>query len=144
MGRSVKSSLYSSNPGDLAFDATLRAAAPYQKVREKNGMALSIYKEDIRLKVREKRTGNLIVFVVDASGSMGVKKRMTAVKGAILSLLNDAYQKRDQVALITFRKNSADLNLGVTRSVDLAAKKLQHLATGGRTPDSGPHYFFGR
>ena len=133
-GRYVKSSLYSKNQGDLAFDATLRAAAPFQGSRPKNGMALSIRKEDLRLKVREKRTGNLIVFVVDASGSMGVKKRMTAVKGAILSLLNDAYQKRDRVALITFRKDRADLVLGVTRSVDLAAKKLETISTGGRTP----------
>ena len=133
-GRYVKSSLSGRNPGDLAFDATLRAAAPYQKSRDSHGLALSIRREDLRLKIREKRTGNLIVFVVDASGSMGVKKRMTAVKGAILSLLNDAYQKRDRVALITFRKDRAELVLGVTRSVDLAAKKLEKIATGGRTP----------
>lgn len=133
-GRYVKSTLNSKNQADLAFDATLRAAAPFQRRREKNGMALAIRQEDLRMKVRERRTGNLIVFVVDASGSMGAQKRMTAVKGAILSLLKDAYQKRDQVALITFRKDRADLVLGVTRSVDLAAKKLEALSTGGRTP----------
>ena len=133
-GRYVKAALHSKNPGDIAFDSTLRAAAPYQSGRDKQGMALSIRPEDLRYKVREKRTGSFIVFVVDASGSMGVGKRMTAVKGAILSLLSDAYQKRDKVALITFRKDRADLVLGMTRSVDLAAKKLETLATGGRTP----------
>ena len=133
-GRYVKSTTHSKNPSDMAFDATLRAAAPYQNIRDRNGLALAIRPEDIRLKVREKRTGNFIVFVVDASGSMGVGKRMSAVKGAILSLLSDAYQKRDRVALITFRKNQADLVLGMTRSVDLAAKKLETLATGGKTP----------
>ena len=132
-GRYVKSTM-DSRSTDLAFDATLRAAAPYQKSREKNGCAISITRNDFRTKVREKRTGNFIVFVVDASGSMGVNKRMSAVKGAILSLLSDAYQKRDRVAMITFRKDRADLILGMTRSVDLAAKKLQSLATGGRTP----------
>lgn len=133
-GRYVRSTCHRKNPADMAFDATLRAAAPYQKHRDKKGLALAIQPEDIRLKVREKRTGNFIVFVVDASGSMGVGKRMRAVKGAILSLLSDAYQKRDRVALITFRKNQADLVLGMTRSVDLAAKKLETLATGGKTP----------
>ena len=119
---------------DLAFDATLRAAAPYQRIREKNGLALAIDDRDIRTKVREKRTGNFIVFAVDASGSMGVGKRMSAVKGAVLSLLTDAYQKRDKVALITFRKTGAELVLGMTRSVDLAAKRMETLATGGKTP----------
>ena len=133
-GRYVKSALKSKNPQDMALDATLRAAAPYQSCRDHNGLALAIRQEDLRYKVREKRTGNLIVFAVDASGSMGARKRMTAVKGAILSLLNDAYQKRDKVALITFRRDSAQLALGITRSVDLAAKKLETLATGGRTP----------
>ena len=119
---------------DLAFDATLRAAAPYQKSRKKDGLAFVIQKSDFRQKVREKRTGSFLVFVVDASGSMGAGKRMTAVKGAILSLLGDAYQKRDKVALITFRRDSAELALGMTRSIDLAAKKLEKLATGGKTP----------
>ena len=133
-GRYVKAALHSRNPGDIAFDSILRAAAPYQSSRDKQGMALSIRQEDLRYKIREKRTGSFIVFVVDASGSMGVGKRMSAVKGAILSLLSDAYQKRDKVALVTFRKDRADLVLGMTRSVDLAAKKLGSIATGGRTP----------
>ena len=119
---------------DLALDATLRAAAPYQKNREKHGLAVAITRDDLRAKVREKRTGHLIVFVVDASGSMGANRRMRAVKGAILSLLSDAYQKRDRVAMITFRKDKAQLVLGVTRSVELAARQLASLATGGKTP----------
>ena len=119
---------------DIAIDATLRAAAPHQLSRESNGMAVVISKSDIRTKVRERRTGNTIVFVVDASGSMGANKQMTAVKGAILSLLNDAYQKRDKVSLIAFRKESAELLLGITRSVELAEKKLAVLPTGGVTP----------
>ncbi|MDO5422189.1 MAG: VWA domain-containing protein [Eubacteriales bacterium] len=133
-GRYVKSTMNRREDLDLAFDATLRAAAPYQKTRRREDLALVIEKEDIRTKVREKRTGNFIVFVVDASGSMGVGRRMAAVKGAILSMLGDAYQKRDKVAMITFRRNQAELVLGMTRSVDLAAKKLETLSTGGKTP----------
>lgn len=133
-GRYVKSTMNRRETPDIAFDATLRAAAPYQKQRARPGVALAIESGDIRTKIREKRTGNFIVFVVDASGSMGVGKRMAAVKGAILSLLKDAYQKRDRVALVTFRKDRAELVLGMTRSVDLAAKKLETLSTGGRTP----------
>lgn len=119
---------------DIALDATMRAAAPHQRAREKNGMALTIRNEDIRMKVREKRTGNTILFVVDASGSMGANRRMAAVKGAVLSLLNDAYQKRDRIGLIAFRNQSADVLLPVTRSVELAQKLLTDLPTGGRTP----------
>lgn len=119
---------------DIALDATLRTAAPYQKGREKNGMAIAIKKSDIRVKIREKRTGNTIIFVVDASGSMGANKRMKAVKGAIVSMLSDAYQKRDKVGMIVFKHDAAELALGVTRSVELAEKKLIALPTGGRTP----------
>lgn len=119
---------------DIAFDATLRAAAPYQRFRGKNGMALAIHSGDIRTRIREKRTGNTILFVVDASGSMGANQRMKAVKGAVCSLLNDAYQKRDKVGMIAFRKESAELILGITCSVDLAQKKMAVLPTGGRTP----------
>lgn len=119
---------------DIAIDATLRTAAPYQRYREKNGMAIAINQSDIRVKIREKRTGNTIIFVVDASGSMGANKRMKAVKGAAISMLNDAYQKRDKVGMIVFKNHSAELVLGVTRSVELAEKKLTALPTGGRTP----------
>lgn len=133
-GRYVKSSVPKKEIRDIAFDATLRAAAPYQRTREHHGMALAVEKDDIRIKVREKRTGNTILFVVDASGSMGANQRMKAVKGAICSLLNDAYQKRDKVGMIAFRKKNAELLLGITRSVELAQKKLEVLPTGGRTP----------
>lgn len=119
---------------DIAFDATLRAAASYQSLREKNGLALAINRSDFREKVREKRTGNTILFVVDASGSMKAKKRMEAVKGAVVSLLTDAYQKRDKVGLIAFRKKEAQVLLNITRSVDLAQKSLKVLPTGGKTP----------
>lgn len=134
-GRYVKAVLPHGNEiGDIAFDATLRAAAPCQRFRDKGGMALAVSPEDVRVKVREKRTGNAILFVVDASGSMGANQRMKAVKGAVCSLLNDAYQKRDKVGMIAFRKQSAELLLGITRSVELAQKQLETLPTGGRTP----------
>ncbi|KPU43332.1 magnesium-chelatase 38 kDa subunit [Oxobacter pfennigii] len=133
-GRYIRYTFPKGKIKDVAFDATLRAAAPYQKYREKNGMAVSIEDLDFREKIREKRTGNTIIFIVDASGSMGVRQRMKAVKGAILSILNDAYQKRDKVGMIAFRKNSAEHVLGITRSVDLAQKRLKDLPTGGRTP----------
>ena len=119
---------------DLAFDATVRAAAPYQGLRDKAGRAIAIEGGDLRVKIREKRTGGSILFVVDASASMGANKRMKEVKAAILSMLNVSYQKRDKVGLIAFRKDSAELLLGITRSVDLAQKKLAQLPTGGKTP----------
>ncbi len=136
MGRYVKSRCYFGklSGADIAFDATLRAAAPYQKFRAKKGLALAIKKSDIRIKQREKRTGNYILFVVDASGSMGAGKRMSAVKGAILSLLSDAYEKRDKVGLIMFKNQSAEVVLDMTRSVDMAQRKLEELPTGGKTP----------
>ena len=134
-GRYVKAILPRGNEvGDIAFDATLRAAAPYQYFRDRGDMALAVSMDDVRVKIREKRTGNTILFVVDASGSMGANQRMKAVKGAVCSLLNDAYQKRDKVGMIAFRKQSAELLLGITRSVDLAQKQLEVLPTGGRTP----------
>lgn len=119
---------------DLAFDATLRAAAVFQKSRKGNGSAIIIEKCDFREKVREKRIGNTLLFVVDASGSMGANQRMKATKAAILSLLNDAYQKRDMVGLVAFRNSSAEIMLGITRSVHLANKNLKELPTGGKTP----------
>jgi magnesium chelatase subunit D len=85
---------------DLAFDATLRAAAPHQKERDRSHVALALEKQDLREKVRVRRSANLILFVVDASWSMAVSERMEATKGAIMSLLTDAYQRRDRVGLI--------------------------------------------
>ncbi len=133
-GRYVKYNLPKDKIKDIAFDATLRAAAPYQSLRDKNGLAFVINKSDFREKVREKRTGTTILFVVDASGSMGAKKRMSAVKGAVVSLLTDAYQKRDKVGMVAFRKSQAEVLLGITRSVELAQKSLKDLPTGGKTP----------
>ena len=130
---------------DLALDATLRAAAPAQKRRREAAEssenlagddlpALLIEPWDVREKVRETKTGSLIIFVVDASGSMGAQRRMVAVKGAILSLLLDAYQRRDRVAMIAFRGAGAEVLLPPTGSVDLAQACLQEMPTGGRTP----------
>lgn len=133
-GRYIRYAFPKDKLKDIAFDATLRAAAPYQSLREKNGLAIAINRSDFREKLREKRTGSTILFVVDASGSMGAKKRMSAVKGAVVSLLTDAYQKRDKVGLIAFRKKEAEVLLDITRSVDLAEKSLKVLPTGGKTP----------
>lgn len=122
---------------DLAFDATLRAAAPHQKRRKSETdteMALALEKQDLREKVRVRRSANLILFVVDASWSMAVAERMEATKGAILSLLTDAYQRRDRVGLIVFNKNDAHLVLPPTNSVQLARKALADIAVGGKTP----------
>lgn len=137
-GRYIKATLGPGTGGDIAIDATIRAAAPFQKDRKeknRNG-ALAVYLQpsDIRLKVREKKIGNLLLFVVDGSGSMGARGRMTASKSAIMSLLLDAYQKRDKVAMISFRRDKAWLNLPVTGSVELAGKLLAEMPVGGRTP----------
>jgi magnesium chelatase subunit D len=120
---------------DIAVDATLRAAAPHLRRRQREGnKTLGIHHTDLRQKVRESRTGNLILFVVDASGSMGARERMVATKGAILSLLLDAYQKRDQVGMVSFRGHEATVLLPPTGSVELAQRHLAELRTGGRTP----------
>ena len=133
-GRYVRAELPKTKVEDLAFDATIRAAAPYQRMREANGCALNIQKEDLRQKVREKRIGNTFLFAVDASGSMGARERMGAVKGAIFYMLQDAYQKRDRVGMIAFRRQQAEVLLPITRSVDLAQKRLAEMPTGGKTP----------
>ncbi len=133
-GRYVKSTTFHKT-GDIALDATLRAAAPYQaRRRNGSGLAVIIRPEDIREKIREKRIGNFLLFVVDASGSMGARGRMAASKGAIMSLLLDAYQKRDRVAMISFRRDDATLNLPPTASIELAARLLEEMPVGGRTP----------
>ena len=133
-GRYVRAEIPKAKTSDIAFDATLRAAAPYQKARPSNGCAVVIRKDDLRSKVREKRTGNIFLFVVDASGSMGARERMKTVKGVIFKILLDAYQKRDRVVMVAFRKNQAEVLLPVTRSVDFAQKKLATMPTGGKTP----------
>lgn len=133
-GRYVKSCM-NRQYGDIALDATLRAAAPYQRARSNgNGLCVKLTDTDIREKIREKRIGNYLFFAVDASGSMGARGRMAASKGAVMSLLLDAYQKRDRVSMISFRRNEAIVNLPPTTSVDLAGKLLGELPVGGRTP----------
>lgn len=123
---------------DIAFDATLRAAAPYQKRREKerqkNNLAFSIKSQDLQRKVRVKLTSNLVMFVVDASWSMAVAERMSATKGAIMSLLTDAYQRRDRVGLVVFQKDRANVILSPTNSVQLARRALNDIPVGGKTP----------
>ena len=118
---------------DLALSATLRAAAPHQQRRQGN-QAVVVHPEDVRIWVRAKRSAANILFLVDASGSMGARERMRTVKGAILALLREAYQKRDCVGLIAFRRDRAETLLPMTRSVELAERALRDLPTGGRTP----------
>lgn len=118
----------------LHLAATVHAAAPHQKARGRSGPGLVVRKDDLRQATREGREGNLVLFCVDASGSMAARQRMSAVKGAVLSLLLDAYQRRDKVGLITFRGAEAELALPPTSSVDAAAARLEKLPTGGRTP----------
>ncbi|HEY3343228.1 MAG TPA: VWA domain-containing protein [Anaerolineae bacterium] len=150
---------------DLAFDATLRAAAVHQKLRrqllqdaaqqlhtaaanpahgaEPSGLnrkpkvetpKFLVHRSDYQNKVRVRRTANLVIFVVDASWSMAVAERMAATKGAIMSLLTDAYQRRDRVGLIVFQKSTATLVLPPTSSVELAQKALGDIPVGGKTP----------
>ena len=133
-GRYIRSEIPRSEVTDLAFDASIRAAAPFQRFRSRDGVALVLEKEDLREKVRERKNGVSIMFLVDASGSMGARKRMIAVKGAVFSLLQESYQNRDKVGLISFRKDRAEILLPFTKSVDFAYKKLKDMPTGGMTP----------
>lgn len=139
---------------DLALVDTLRAAAPYQRLRAATkteqgklstqsqqlkqqggkGLSLVIKPQDYRRKAREKRIGAYQLFVVDASGSMAARHRMEATKAAILSLLRDSYIHRDSVGLIAFRKESAEVLLPFTRSVERAERLLASMPTGGKTP----------
>ncbi|GHK05392.1 magnesium chelatase [Streptomyces sp. Y2F8-2] len=118
----------------LHLAATVQAAAPHQRARGRSGPGLVVRRDDLRQATREGREGNLVLFVVDASGSMAARQRMSAVKGAVLSLLLDAYQRRDKVGLVTFRGSAAEVALPPTSSVDAAAARLESLPTGGRTP----------
>ena len=139
---------------DLALVDTLRAAAPYQRLRiaakerqlqqsvqlpqenrqDDKGLSILVKPQDYRRKAREKRIGAYQLFVVDASGSMAARHRMEATKAAILSLLRDSYIHRDSVGLIAFRKKSAEVLLPFTRSVERAERLLATLPTGGKTP----------
>ncbi|WP_017539059.1 putative cobaltochelatase [Nocardiopsis halophila] len=120
--------------GPLHLTATLRAAAPHQRARGRTGAGLVLRRGDLREAVREGREGNLVLFCVDASGSMAARQRMRAVKGAVLSLLLDAYQRRDKVGLVTFRGREGRVELPPTSSVEAGARRLHDLRTGGRTP----------
>ncbi|WP_460870425.1 VWA domain-containing protein, partial [Nocardioides pakistanensis] len=120
--------------GSLDLVETLKAAAGKQAVRPRASGRVAIRGTDLRVAVREGREANLVLFCVDASGSMAARKRMTQVKTAILSLLLDAYRRRDKVGLVTFRGDEATVALPPTRSVDIAAARLDELPAGGRTP----------
>ncbi|MGY1722026.1 putative cobaltochelatase [Blastococcus sp. SYSU DS0533] len=133
-GRVVGSTRPEGTVTKLHLAGTVLAAAPHQRVRGRSGPGLLVQRHDLRQAVLEGREGNLVLFVVDASGSMGARSRMAAVKGAVLSLLLDAYQRRDKVGLITFRGDAAELALPPTWSVEAAAARLTALPTGGRTP----------
>jgi magnesium chelatase subunit D len=137
-GRYIQSRPANGRTDDLAFDATLRAAAPFQnqrqEIRSRNQVAFAIRPTDYMKKIRVRRAANLILFLVDASWSMAVAERMAATKGAILSLLTDAYQRRDRVGLIVFQKSLATLVLPPTSSVMLAQKALSNVPVGGKTP----------
>ena len=126
-GRVVRT-LPDPNPSSLAIAATVRHAAmrdPHQ---------FTVTRDDLHQQIRKGKTANLIILVVDASGSMAAQQRMQAVKGAVLALLTDAYERRDEIAVISFRGDAASVLLAPTRSVDLAQQGLHALPTGGRTP----------
>ena len=136
-GRYVGAEIPQDGISDLALDATLRAASPFQVRRRAytdNNLALKLEPWDLREKIRESRVGNLVVFLVDSSGSMGARQRMVAAKGAVISLLMDAYQRRDRVAMIAFRGTTSEVVLPPTDSPKLAQQRLDNLPTGGRTP----------
>ncbi len=125
--------------GSIHLTETIRAAAPHQGTRERSvgisgARRIAFRGDDLRVAVREGHESNLVLFCVDASGSMAARRRMEQVKTAILSLLLDAYQRRDKVGLITFRAGEATLALPPTSSVDIAAARLDELPAGGRTP----------
>ena len=132
-GRTVGARVPQDRPFALHLPATVRAAA-VRGPRPAAPPRVTLAPADLREAVREGREGNLVLFAVDASGSMAARQRMRAVKGAVLSLLLDAYQRRDKVGLITFRGAGAELALPPTSSVEAAARRLTSMATGGRTP----------
>jgi Mg-chelatase subunit ChlD len=135
-GRYIQSRPATEKTSDIAFDATIRAAAPYQRSRseQRKNVSFAILPKDLQRKVRVRKTANLVLFVVDASWSMAVAERMSATKGAILSLLTDAYQRRDRVGLIVFQKDRALTILPPTNSVELARRALIDIPVGGKTP----------
>ncbi len=133
-GRRIGAAPRGATEGAIHLVETIRAAAPHQAGRGRRGGPLALEAQDLRRAVREGHESNLVLFCVDASGSMAARRRMEAVKTAILSLLLDAYQRRDKVGLVTFRGAGAELALPPTGSVEIAAKRLRELPAGGRTP----------
>ena len=118
------------DPPDVSVIDTIRAAA----LRGVGEAGLSITRADIRVRRRMRKVGNLMLFVVDGSGSMAAQKRMQLTKSAVLGLLADAYQRRDRVGLVTFRKTDALETVPPTTSLDLAHARMKEMPTGGRTP----------
>jgi magnesium chelatase subunit D len=133
-GRRIGARRPDGSSGSLHLVETLLAAAGQQPARERTGGRVTLLPADLRVAVREGREANLVLFCVDASGSMAARKRMTQVKTAVLSLLLDAYRRRDKVGLVTFRGPGAEVVLPPTGSVDIAAARLDELPAGGRTP----------
>lgn len=137
-GRYIQAHPAPDDTSDVAFDATIRAAAPFQSQREglraERDVAFAVRTADFHKKVRVRKTANLILFLVDGSWSMAVSERMQATKGAILSLVTDAYQRRDRVGLVVFQKDRATLVLAPTNSVLLAQRALENIPVGGKTP----------
>ena len=137
-GRYIQAHPAPDDTSDVAFDATIRAAAPFQSQREnlrvERDVAFAVRTSDFHKKVRVRKTANLILFLVDGSWSMAVSERMQATKGAILSLVTDAYQRRDRVGLVVFQKDRATLVLAPTNSVLLAQRALENIPVGGKTP----------
>ncbi|WP_223885488.1 magnesium chelatase subunit D family protein [Nocardia colli] len=131
-GRVVRPSADTST--GLHLLGTVFAAAPHQRSRGRGDGPLKLAAEDLRGANREGREGNLVVFVVDASGSMASRDRLSAVTGAVVTLLRDSYQRRDKVAVITVRGQDAELVLPPTSSVDIAVRRLSAMRTGGKTP----------
>ncbi len=133
-GRYIQARPANGDLRDIALDATIREAALQQIDRNVEPGEFSILPQDVQKKVRVRKASNLVLFVVDASWSMAGAQRMEATKGAIMSLLVDAYQKRDHVGLVVFQKEEARLVLPFTSSVELAQGALRHLPVGGKTP----------